>query len=54
MKTIVLGAGLVGGPMALDLVQDQTLKVTVADINEAALQSLSQQNAEIQHPGCQP
>ncbi len=48
MKTIVLGAGLVGGPMALDLAQDQTLEVTVADISEKALHALSQQNPEIQ------
>ena len=47
MKTIVLGAGLVGGPMALDLVQDQALKVTVADINEGALKTLSEQNSQI-------
>ena len=47
MNTIVLGAGLVGGPMALDLVQDQTLQVTVADINEQALQDLSKQNPEL-------
>ena len=47
MNTIVLGAGLVGGPMALDLAQDQTLQVTVADINEQALQDLSKQNPEL-------
>ena len=47
MNTIVLGAGLVGGPMALDLAQDQTLQVTVADINEQALQELSKQNPKL-------
>lgn len=47
MKTIVLGAGLVGGPMSLDLAQDSNLNVTVADINESALQSLSEQNSNL-------
>jgi len=47
MKTIVLGAGLVGGPMSLDLAQDQSLTVTVADINEAALESLAQQEPKL-------
>lgn len=33
MKIIVLGAGLVGGPMALDLAGDAGFEVSVADIN---------------------
>ncbi len=37
MKIIVLGAGLVGGPMALDLAADENFKVTVVDKNKAAL-----------------
>ncbi|MBD3179351.1 MAG: saccharopine dehydrogenase [Candidatus Latescibacteria bacterium] len=37
MKVIVLGAGLVGGPMARDLAADSDFEVTVADINESAL-----------------
>ncbi|MCP4545279.1 MAG: saccharopine dehydrogenase [bacterium] len=41
MKVIVLGAGLVGGPMAADLARDEEFKVTVADISEEALASLS-------------
>lgn len=32
MKIIVLGAGLVGGPMAIDLANDDNFEVTVADI----------------------
>lgn len=37
MKIIVLGAGLVGGPMAIDLSKDAAFKVTLADRNPAAL-----------------
>ena len=33
MKIIVLGAGLVGGPMAIDLAKEKKFQVTVADIN---------------------
>jgi saccharopine dehydrogenase-like NADP-dependent oxidoreductase len=40
MKIIVLGAGLVGGPMALDLAADQNLTVAIADINQEALAKL--------------
>ena len=36
-KIIVLGAGLVGAPMALDLAADKNFWVTVADINNDAL-----------------
>jgi lysine 6-dehydrogenase len=38
MKIVVLGAGLVGGPMALDLAKDSD--VTVADVREDALDAL--------------
>ncbi len=41
MKVIVLGAGLVGGPMAIDLSNDPAFDVTVADINPAALGKLT-------------
>ena len=41
MRIIILGAGLVGAPMALDLALDKKFNVTVADISEAALQKLS-------------
>jgi len=47
MKVIVLGAGLVGGPMALDLARDLKFDVTVADISQPALQRL----AARQEPG---
>ncbi len=37
MKVIVLGCGLVGGPMALDLAKDDDIDVTIADINGDSL-----------------
>ncbi|HTX87744.1 MAG TPA: saccharopine dehydrogenase C-terminal domain-containing protein [Bacteroidales bacterium] len=37
MKIIVLGSGLVGGPMAMDLAKDPRFRVTVADIREDSL-----------------
>jgi len=37
MKVIVLGGGLVGGPMALDLAKDPDKEITVCDINEKIL-----------------
>ena len=40
MKVIVLGAGLVGAPMAIDLAKDSSFEVTVADLSEQALDSL--------------
>ena len=46
MKVIVLGAGLVGGPMALDLVRDNEFEVTVADISENALQKLQRKGLQ--------
>jgi len=41
MKVIVLGAGLVGGPMAIDLAGDPGMKVTVADVTAEALDKLA-------------
>ena len=41
MHIIVLGAGLVGGPMAMDLAADGDHQVTVADISETALSRLA-------------
>lgn len=41
MRVAVLGAGLVGGPMAVDLATEGEFEVTVADIDEAALQRLA-------------
>ncbi|MCG2812231.1 MAG: saccharopine dehydrogenase family protein [Candidatus Aminicenantes bacterium] len=42
LKIIVLGCGLVGAPMALDLARDPQFVVTVADISSAALQKLAE------------
>lgn len=39
-KIIILGAGLVGGPMALDLMKDGSFEVAVADISKKRLDSL--------------
>ena len=39
MKIIVLGAGLVGAPMAIDLNKDEKFEVTVADRSDDALNS---------------
>ena len=41
MKIAVLGAGLVGGPMAVDLAGDENLAVTVADRDPAALERIA-------------
>ncbi len=43
MKIIVLGCGLVGGPMAADLAKDNSYSVTVADINGPALEKIKQE-----------
>lgn len=40
MRLIVLGGGLVGGPMARDLAADERFDVTVADRNPAVLERL--------------
>jgi lysine 6-dehydrogenase len=45
MKIIVLGCGLVGGPMAADLAADSGFEVTVADINAEALGRLAERAA---------
>lgn len=47
MKVVVLGAGLVGGPMAIDLANDEQFEVTVADINDQALLKLREASAGI-------
>ncbi len=41
MNVVVLGAGLVGAPMAKDLAADSDMQVTVADINAQALAKLA-------------
>ncbi len=40
MKVIILGAGLVGGPMARDLARDGEFEVAVADISSRNLAKL--------------
>jgi lysine 6-dehydrogenase len=40
MKIIVLGAGLVGGPMAIDLVKDEAFEVCSADISNTSFEYL--------------
>ena len=40
MKIIVLGAGLVGAPMAIDLNKDEKFEVTVVDYSDDALNSI--------------
>jgi len=40
-KIIVLGAGLVGGPMAADLAQDERFDVYAADVSQQALDALN-------------
>ena len=41
MKIVVLGAGLVGGPMAIDLAKEKSFDVTVADISEISLNKIN-------------
>lgn len=41
-KVIVLGAGLVGGPIARDLALDRNIEVSVADLDPGKLRSLSE------------
>jgi len=40
-RVLVLGGGLVGGPIALDLVKDTGLKVTLADISKSMLKRIT-------------
>jgi len=40
MNVIVLGGGLIGSPMAVDLSKDADIQVTVVDINEEILTRL--------------
>ncbi len=46
-KIIVLGGGLVGGPMARDLADDDRFAVTVADFDEAALKNLCEKQPKL-------
>ncbi len=45
-KILILGAGLVGRPMALDLMSDGSFEVAVADISEAQLNSLGDESID--------
>ncbi len=47
MRIIVLGGGLVGGPMAMDLAADEQFEVTVADRDEQVLTALEAKAAII-------
>jgi saccharopine dehydrogenase-like NADP-dependent oxidoreductase len=47
-EIIVLGGGLVGGPMALDLAAEERFTVTVADVNEVALEELRARQPELE------
>jgi saccharopine dehydrogenase-like NADP-dependent oxidoreductase len=40
MKVLILGAGLIGRPMALDLVKDKYFQITVVDINKNNLNKI--------------
>ena len=40
MKIVILGAGLVGGPMALDLARDEKFAVTAVDVDLGRLERL--------------
>jgi len=43
-KIIVLGSGLVGAPMCIDLAKESDFEVTAADINRASFKSLNKRN----------
>ncbi|MBL7139264.1 MAG: saccharopine dehydrogenase NADP-binding domain-containing protein [Bacteroidales bacterium] len=43
-KIIILGGGLIGGPMALDLAKESGFQVTVADNKKEVLQKLADRN----------
>lgn len=40
MNVIILGAGLIGGPMAIDLVKDSSFDVTAVDVNPLVMERL--------------
>lgn len=49
IKCLILGAGLVGSTIALDLAMDQDMDVTVADVNQSSLDKLKQQYINVIH-----
>ncbi len=48
MRMIVLGCGLVGGPMAVDLAKDPGFEVTIVDRNQDALRALAGEHNNIE------
>jgi len=44
LKVLILGAGLVGGPMAIDLAKDSEFNITLADINKDSLDKIGVKN----------
>lgn len=44
MKILILGAGLIGGPMAIDLAKDSEFNITLADINKDSLDKIGEKN----------
>ena len=47
MKLIVLGCGLVGGPMAIDLAKEEAFEITIVDKNREVLDSLAARHNNI-------
>jgi len=46
-KVIILGSGLVGAPMSVDLAKDSYFRVTAVDIDANTLNSLEKENYPI-------
>ena len=47
MKMIVLGCGLIGGPMAIDLAKEKKFEITIVDKNQEVLDALAARNNNI-------
>jgi len=47
MKMIVLGCGLVGGPMAIDLAKEEAFEITIVDKNQDVLDALATRHNNI-------
>ncbi|NOZ61093.1 MAG: saccharopine dehydrogenase [Calditrichaeota bacterium] len=47
MKVVVLGAGLVGGPLAIDLAKDENFDVAVVDRDEKQLQAIKSKYSDL-------
>ncbi len=48
MKVIILGGGLVGGPMAIDLAKEREFEITVVDVDLQALKRLEKFQVKIE------